>query len=149
MTYSPLPAQYEKEHRLQFEAKAPSWTFVVISGSVGGSLLFVGGDDENYTTHEMELVVGPWWRDVQDVVPFVTVNGFDESNADEDDEMGWSIEQLTWDTVGGTQGPNIDEERIRLKFKILLKGEEAHVTRIGYYLTAGGRALGAGGIDSP
>ena len=148
MAFSPHPAQFEKEHRMSFRPASPDWIFVVFSGSVGGSLMLGGEKDDAYTHNEMEIIVGPWWRDVQSVVPFVAMTGFDNADADDDDEQGWSIEHLTWDTVGGT-GPNVDEERIRLKFWVDLKGENSRLTRISYTVTAAGRELGSGGIDAP
>ena len=66
----------------------------------------------------MRLLVGPFWQNVEAVVPSVTINGFWNSNADEDDEQKWEIKDLTWDTVNEF-GPNQDELRIRLNCKVL------------------------------
>ena len=142
------PDGFDKEHRHQFEAKAPSWVHVVASGSAPLSLT-IGTSDEFWEEYDVHLVVGPWWRDVQVVVPFVTMNGFHQNDWDEVDQAGWVIRDLSWDTVGGNQAPHLDEERIRLKFVVSVKGEGSFVMRIGYYFTAAGRRLGVEGLDSP
>jgi hypothetical protein len=149
MAFEPIAAAYEKEHRLEFAASDPSGPHVVASGSVNVAAGLKGNPDEDfYAEYDVYLVVGPWWKDVRTVVPFVTVNGAFNENIDEDDSFAWNISDLTWDTVGGT-GPNIDEERIRLKFKVAAKGENTVISRIAYYLTARGRELGHLGLKSP
>jgi hypothetical protein len=153
MAYEPAPNQYQKEHRYQFFAKSPSGPHVVVSGYVGGgfeTLDLTGNpdDDDVWEIHEVYLIVGPWWKSVKSVVPTVTVAGFRNKNADEDDMQGWEVRGLTWDTVGGT-GPFVDEERIRLKFWVHVLGINSKVTALGYYLFARGRELGHLGLDSP
>ena len=140
---------FDEEHRHQFEPKSPSWVHVVASGSaqLGGSV--VGTSDDLYEKYEVQLVVGPWWRDVQSVVPFVTINGFQQNDWDSVDEAGWWISNLSWDTVGGNQGPHLDEERIRLKFEVRVKGEGSSISKIAYNFTAAGRRLGVKGLGSP
>ncbi|MGI9551862.1 MAG: hypothetical protein ACR2MT_11730 [Aurantibacter sp.] len=149
MAYTPLPGSYEPEHRYQFSAKNPAGVHVVVSGNVLTSDDLRGNEDETVdNVHEVHFIVGPWWRDVNSVVPSVRITGFINSDADIDDEQGWNIRELTWDTVGGT-GPNISEERIRLKFKVRVRGEKSIVRNIGYYLIASGRRLGEVGLKSP
>ena len=62
-----------------------------MQGSVNTEGLVIGnsfdGVDNEY---ELQLVVGPFRRDVRSVVPSVTVNGFWNSNADEGDEQKWA-----------------------------------------------------------
>ena len=86
---------------------------------------------------------------VEQVVPIVTVTAFDNSNADEDNQQGWRLAGLTWDTVDGTGEAHGDEERIRLKFQAAVKGENSAIRGSGYYLTAHGRGLGLDGLDTP
>jgi hypothetical protein len=145
----PEPNKFEAEYRYRFDAKSPSGPHVVVQGNVNTEELMIGNEFEEVDNeYELHLVVGPFWKSVNAVVPSVTVNGFWNSNADEDDEQKWEIKDLTWDAVSGT-GPNIDEERVRLKFTVLLRGENSKITRIGYYLIARGRQLGKGGLDQP
>lgn len=149
MAYSPLPSDYEPEHRYQFEVNNPAGVHVVLSGNISTRGELPGQEDEeNFNIHEVHMLVGPWWTALRSVVPSVYVNGFENKAADVDDEQGWKIRDLTWDTVGGT-GANIDEERIRLKFTLLVKGEESFIRHIGYNLMASGRYLGHKGLNSP
>jgi hypothetical protein len=150
MAYEPIPGQYEPEHRYQFTAANPAGPHVIVSGNVLISDDLKGNEDDSvFNVYDVYLVVGPWWKDVESVVPSVRIDGFINSNADEDDEQAWNITDLIWDTVGGPPGPNVDEERIRLKFKVGIKGENSIVRYIGYYLIARGRELGKGGLESP
>jgi hypothetical protein len=111
---------------------------------------FLKGHENEETDNEYDvyLLVGPYWKDVEAVVPSVTIDGFHNDNADEDDEQKWEIKGLTWDTVNEF-GPNSDELRIRLKFTVLVRGERSFVIRLGYYLIARGRQLGSGGLNAP
>jgi hypothetical protein len=143
-----MAAIYEKEYRLQFASEKPSGIVVVFSGSVQGFEPAIGGSDASFNNVNVTILVGPYWRDVQEVVPFVTLNGVLNTNSDEDDALGWLISDLKWDTEGGT-GDFIDEERIRLKFTIALRGEYTSSNRVGYYVTARGRRLGHLGIKAP
>ena len=129
----PDASAYEPEWRLQFEAKDPAGAHVVISGRVtmtqqlepplGALDMLIGTSDEKYRTYEVRLRVGPWWQSVAAVVPFVWVMAFDNSNADEDDEQGWSLEGLSWDIAGGLSEGHGEEARIQLKFQVSVKGE--------------------------
>ncbi len=143
-----FPLGYEKEHRYQFEAKRPAGDHVVLSGAtvIRGA---VGEKDEFFTEYDVRLVVGPWWRHVGSVVPFVTIAYFQNSDWDEVDEAGWAVSNLVWDTIGGPDSPGPDEERIRLKFTLSVKGIGSTVSRIAYQLTARGRHLGIEGLNSP
>jgi hypothetical protein len=89
--YAPDSALYEPEHRYQFTAENPAGPHVVIQGTAGaaeGALL--GNEDEEIANeYEMHLVVGPYWKYVDSAVPSVTINGFWNSNADEDDQQIW------------------------------------------------------------
>jgi hypothetical protein len=59
-----------------------------------------------------------------------------------------TISGLTWDAVSGT-GPDVNEERIRLKFFADVKGENSKMYRFGYFDFARGRELGRGGVKEP
>ncbi|MGI9546127.1 MAG: hypothetical protein ACR2MM_02730 [Flavobacteriaceae bacterium] len=142
-----FPAGWEKEHRYQFAAKSPAGPHVVLSGAV--VLHAKGEEDDQYTGYDVRIVVGPWWRDVASVVPFVTIAAFVNDDWDSVDEAGWGISKLEWDTIGGPNTPAPDEERIRLKFNLSVKGEGSMVFRIAYQLTARGRRLGVNGLNSP
>jgi len=146
----PNASQYEPEYRYQFAAKSPSGPHVVVQGSVNTEPEQLKGFplDEYSTVYDVRLLVGPYWRDVQAVVPTVTIDGFWNSNSDEDDEQQWRIYDLHWDTVGEF-GPSNDELRIRLTFKVLVQGEYSRVMRIGYHVFARGRRLGEGGLNEP
>ena len=148
ITEATYPINFEKEHRYQFEAKSPAGPHVVVSGNTWG-LGTLGTNDDTFEDYEVRLIVGPWWKDVQNVVPFVTINGFMNDDWDEVDAAGWEVTDLTWDTVGGDQAPHLDEERIRLKFILRVRGEGSAVIRTAYHFFARGRQLGAEGLGSP
>jgi len=150
--FEPSGSAYEPEHRYRFTVTDPSGPHVVIQGSVTEELPYVtmkGNEDEEWSNeYEVRLLVGPFWKHVGAVVPNVTINGFYNWNADEDDEQLWEILDLTWDTVNEF-GPSHDELRIRLKFKVRVRGARSRVIRIGYYVFARGRGLGEGGVNEP
>lgn len=150
--YEPAANAYEAEYRHCFEAKSPTigtkFPHVIVQGSVCGIPLMGNEDEEKDNQYDVRLLVGPYWKNVEAVVPSVTIDGFWNSNADQDDQQKWEIKELKWDTVNEF-GPNNDELRIRLKFKVLVRGEESHVFRFGYYLIAMGRQLGDGGLNIP
>lgn len=142
------------EHRLHFKPGDPAWDHVVASGEVdllqpsSSSLELQGLFDDDTSMYEVHLKVGPWWRDVQVCVPYVTINGFKNTNADEDDEQEWLIRDLKWAT-DGEGAPNPGEVRIRLEFKVGLRGEASWLQWLGYHFTAAGRRLGVGGVSQP
>jgi hypothetical protein len=140
---------FEPEWRYRFDASSPGGPHVVVSGN-GTDWSVNGESDEKETEYEVRMVVGPFWGGggVVSVVPIVVVSRYRNLNSDEDDMQGWSIAELTWDAVSGT-GPNSAEERIRLKFKATVQGQYSQLPGFGYYLTARGRQLGAGGLNSP
>jgi hypothetical protein len=142
------------EHRLAFKPAAPAWDHVVVSGEVdiesssSEALALQGEFDDSSSTYEVHLIVGPWWRDVRVCVPSVTINGFNNTDADDDDQQLWIIRDLKW-TTDGEGAPNPDEVRIRLEFMVDLRGESSWLRRFGYHFTAAGRKLGVGGISQP
>jgi hypothetical protein len=142
------------EHRLRFKPAEPDWEHVVVSGEVDlmtvtfQSLTLQGDFDDSTSWYEVHLKVGPWWRDVRVCVPHVTINGFRNTDADEDDEQEWVIRNLKW-TTDGEGAPNPGEVRIRLEFQIGLRGEASWLQWLGYGFTAAGRLLGVGGVTQP
>src|SRR4051794_5912243 len=95
---------------------------------------------------EVILTVGPWLRGVTHVVPSVTINGYRNTDSDDDNAQGWFIDSLTWDAISGT-GNHKDEERIRLKFNVHVRGESSQITHLGYFVFARARHMGKDGID--
>jgi hypothetical protein len=142
------------EHRLRFKPADPAWEHVVASGEVNladssfEALVLQGEFDDSTSMYEVHLKVGPWWRDVQVCVPHVTIAGFKNTDADEDDQQEWIIRDLKW-TTDGEGAPNAGEVRIRLEFKVGLRGEASWLRWLGYHFTAAGRKLGVGGISQP
>lgn len=152
---SPIPiikpdaGSFEPEHRGLYGTDPAAHIGVIVQGSVfppNGTFKGAAGDE--FAVYEVHLLVGPFWRHVQSVVPSVTVNGFYSSNPDQDDFMRWHVDHLRWDTEGEL-GSSQDELRIRLKFHLGVQGEHAEITRIGYYLMASGRRLGVDGLGVP
>lgn len=142
---------YEPEWRYMFQATSPSGPHVVVSGrGHDTSLELQGHSDDVFSPYDVQMIVGPWWGEggVVSVVPLVTPLHYDQQNADEDDQQGWRISNLTWDAVSGT-GAYVGEERIRLNFTAEIKGESGWMDSFGYYLMARGRTLGHEGLGSP
>jgi hypothetical protein len=145
-------ANVAPEFRHAFRAQSPAWDHAVVSGEVDfvniAPIAVRGTDDDVMDEYEIHVRVGPWWRDVRVCVPFVTINGFLNTNADEDDQQAWIIRDLKWAT-DGEGAPNPGGVRIRLEFKVGLQGEYSWLRQLGYYFTAAGRRLGVGGIGEP
>jgi len=140
---------FEAEHRAIFQPEFDAHDGAIVQGTVGTPGIFKGADDDDdIALYHVRMLVGPFWKDVQSVVPKVTIDGFFSSNPDQDDNMRWTVQGLEWDTVGEF-GPNNDELRIRLKFDVLVQGEHANVWALGYYLMASGRRFGSGGLNTP
>ena len=147
----PAPSSYEAENRFAFTGSlSPAGAYVVGQGSVDMKPYEVIGHplDKFSILYKVELIVGPYWKDVSLVTPQVVIDGFHNANADEDDEQAWRISNLTWDRVGGF-GPNGNLKRIRLKFEVLVQGEYSQLTRLGYHYFARGRELGPDGVAEP
>ena len=140
------------EFRHSFRAADPAWDHAVVSGEVDfvniAPIAVEGIDDDNLEEYEIHMKVGPWWRDVRVCVPSVTINGYLNTNSDEDDQQQWIIRNLKWAT-DGEGAPHPGEVRIRLEFKVGLQGEYSWLRQLGYSFTAAGRALGVGGIQAP
>lgn len=96
-----------------------------------------GEDEESFREHDVEVVVGPWWRAVRQVTPMVTVSFWSHRNSDEDDNSGWAVHDVTWDTVGGT-GAHLEQEKIQIRCKVSVRGEHARVVALGYHVLGRG-----------
>ena len=142
------------EHRHAFKPASPSWDHVVVSGEVdldnssAEAVALQGHSDDDTSFYEVHLKVGPWWRDVQTCVPQVSIDGYLNHDADEDDQQSWIIRNLKW-TTDGEGAPNVGEVRIRLEFEVGLRGEATWLRGLGYGFTAAGRRLGVGGVGQP
>lgn len=148
MPYEPLPSYYDNEHRYAFEAKAPAGPHVVVSGRVHAEAL--SDSDTTIKTTSMILTLGPWLIGISDVVPYVSISEFWNHDADEDDEQAWSISKPQWDTIGPNPKPGQDdEERVRLKFDVGLKGEASRVGYVSYYVFIRARQMGKDGLKFP
>ncbi len=147
--YEPNADYFEAEHRGSYTPDPTAHKGAIVQGNVILPRETLMGHVEDYLpkSYAVQMLVGPYWQDVQSVVPSVTINGFHSSNPDQDDFMSWQVLSLSWDTVG-QQGPH-DELRIRLKFRLIIYGVHAQIHRLGYYLMASGRRLGEGGLSKP
>jgi hypothetical protein len=146
--YDPPGSYYEPEHRYRFTAPDPAGSHVVIQGSIMANIGWPPSDDEFVTEYHVHLLVGPYWKHVEAVVPSVTIALFRNPNADEDDQQYWEILDVDWQLLSGT-GAHVGEFRIRLNFKVRVGGENSNVGRISYFVFARGRELGDGGLNEP
>jgi len=145
----PPKGDFDAEHRGFFQPEMEAHVGVIVQGSVETRDILNGNeDDQVIQSFDIRMLVGPFWTNVANVVPKVTIDGFRSTNPDQDDFVWWEVTNLRWDTLG-EQGPNNNELRIRLLFRVNVQGEHAQVIRLGYFLLASGRTLGDGGIDAP
>lgn len=145
----PPSGTFDAEHRGFFQPETEAHVGVIIQGNVDTRDVIKGDEwDQVIQSYDIRMLVGPYWTQIENVVPKVTIDGFDSKNPDQDDFMRWEVLGLRWDSIG-EQGPNNDELRIRLRFRVDVQGEHARIVRLGYFLMASGRRLGVGGINEP
>lgn len=94
-------------------------------------------DDDEWAFHPCQLVVGPWWTEIDSATPLLHVNFWNHSDADEDDNSGFHISGIHCDDVGGT-GPHDDDRRLRILCEVEVRGENARVESLGYFVHAKG-----------
>ena len=102
---------------------------VTFSGVIG--VWARGNDDDHFNEEHCELVVGPWWRAVRGATPSLNIGFWSHEGSDSDDNSGFAISDVRWDTVGGTGG-HANDERLRIKCDVSVKGEGAKVVALGY-----------------
>ena len=143
-------SMHDPEHRIWFRPEAPSWDFVTVSGHAEvNSLEIWGTADDVWEEYEVHIWIGPWWKDVRNVVPSISVDAFDNPNADEDDWQGYRIKNLVWATDGEGAPAGSNEVRVRLEFLFGIRGENSYLRSFGYRATIAGRGLGEGGLNEP
>jgi hypothetical protein len=134
------PSTQKKEEWLKFRAEAPSGQgqdVVVVSGYASYYQDQMSGSEENDyadVPYEITLWVGPKWRELNDVSPTAFLAGFQAYEADEAQMTGMEIQECHWEFPD----PN-PTQQIRLIVKaVMMGGEHAHMTVVGYHLTARG-----------
>ena len=148
------PSHVTAEFRHGFKEPGTDWDHVVVSGEIdllisgNNNFLILGETDDDMKWYEIHVLVGPWWRSLSKVVPYVSNTGFINFNADEDNKIGWAIANVRW-ARDGDGAPHPEEERVRLEFDVGVQGELSKLFRLSYHVTAAGRRLGDGGIDEP
>ncbi|HKZ04235.1 MAG TPA: hypothetical protein VJU81_02090 [Methylomirabilota bacterium] len=143
-------SMHEPEHRIRFRPQDPAWEFVTVSGHVSINELQVWGtDDDVWDEYEVHMWIGPWWKGVSNVVPSVSIDHYDNPNADEDDWQGFYIKNLVWATDGQGAPSGSNEVRVRLEFIVGIRGENGYIRGLGYRATMAGRRLGEGGVNEP
>jgi hypothetical protein len=93
------------------------------------------GDDR--ISFDVQLIVGPAWRDVFQCAPIIAPRDYFNLNADEDDYQGFRISWCLWEKV---QVGN--DKRIRLKFNMSQLGEITFFVGITYQIIATGFIVG-------
>jgi hypothetical protein len=137
----------ELEHRLQFPKAGGQEVHVAVAGNAAAANQLRGWTDAG-TTYDVSMVVGPYWNDIDAVVPKVTIDGVYQEDADEDDRQAFTVAGLSWDSIG-EQGPHRDLLRIRLNFGVHVAGERSYLGWIGYTLFARGLRRDELSIDDP
>jgi hypothetical protein len=90
-------------------------------------------EDIHLLQSEIQITVGPKWRNIHQCSPLIAPNQYINTDADEDDAQGWNIFPCTWETVE-SEGA----KRIRLKFSMGQRGQKTLFFGIGYQATATG-----------
>jgi hypothetical protein len=90
-------------------------------------------DEDVDVTFDVEIIVGPTWRDVKQCSPMIAPRSYQNTNADEDDQQQWVISPCSWEEAEMGVG-----KRIRLKFAMHQRGEETSFNGIAYQVTATG-----------
>jgi hypothetical protein len=92
-------------------------------------------DADNILTWDLDITVGPPWREVRTVAPLVVITDTFSTGTDSDDEFESAIRfrNPKW-TVEGVSG----QEKIVLHVSIMQAGEKLKILRLGYTVTATG-----------
>lgn len=137
------PTTQVKEEWLKFRAEPPAGQgpdVAVVSGYAGYyQSQILGSSDSDYAgvQYELRLWVGPQWRDLNDVSPTAFVSGFRHMSSDEADMTGMELTECRWEFPD----PN-PTRQIRLIIKVLMMGgDDANLTGVGYHLTARGSLM--------
>jgi len=95
---------------------------------------------------DLDITVGPDWRQVRTVAPLVVVTDVYSSGTDEDDyfECGVHFRAPKW-TVEGVLGA----QKIVLHVSIKQAGEKLYIYRLGYSVTATGDLRDAASFVPP
>ena len=92
-------------------------------------------DEDDILTWDLDITVGPPWREVRTVAPLVVITDVFSTGTDTDDafESGVRFRSPKW-TVEGVSG----QEKIVLHVSIEQAGEKLQILRLGYTVTATG-----------
>ena len=92
-------------------------------------------DADDVFTWDLDITVGPPWREVRTVAPLVVITDVYSNGTDSDDqfESGIRFRNPKW-TVEGVSG----QEKIVLHVSIEQAGEKLQILRLGYTVTATG-----------
>jgi hypothetical protein len=92
-------------------------------------------DADDVLTWDLDITVGPDWREVRTAAPLVVVTDVFSTSTDSDDrfESGVVFRSPKW-TVEGVSG----HEKIVLHVSVLQAGEDLMMLRLGYSVTATG-----------
>jgi hypothetical protein len=134
------PTMQTKEEWLKFRFDGPGDNgkdVAVVSGYASYHQDQIRGSDESDyadVPYEVTLWVGPKWRELNDVSPTAHLAGFAAYEADEAQMTGMEIHECRWEFPD----PN-PTQQIRLIIKlVMMGGEHAYLTVLGYHLTARG-----------
>ena len=111
-------------------------TLLVMSGkfSPNSSL---NSSDNSFQPNLIKHVVGPSWHDIDFATVYLNLTNFQNSNADEDDALGWKYVQPEWRKIKG-YGPLSSEYRLQVSLDLQLKGDNSKVKEISYLIFAYG-----------
>jgi hypothetical protein len=92
-------------------------------------------DADDAFTWDLDITVGPPWREVRTVAPLIVITDVWSNGTDSDDEFesGIRFRNPKW-TVEGVSG----QEKIVLHVTIEQAGEKLQILRLGYTVTATG-----------
>jgi len=117
------PSFYASPHELRTRT-GDGRNLVVLSGYAGFHLRGSGGSWRRVTG---QLVRGPRWRRLDDVVPIISLAAI--SNRYHAVNAGWAVDWCNWCNCGG---------RIYLRCGLAIRDSDGYLLRVAYHITAVG-----------
>lgn len=128
---------------------APEYRFLYTSGTGNSQIVHISGvikcdpkeligheKDQNTQDYLVVVNVGPWFSKIQEVIPNISVSGFENTNSDEDNFQRWLTPGISFKIVN--VGPNSDKQ-IQLHISAHVKGQYSCITHFSYQLVVKGQ----------
>ncbi len=126
------------EYRFLYSAGSGNSQIVHISGVINCNPRELIGDpkDKNIQDYLIIVNVGPWFTKIQEVVPNISVTGFENTNSDSDDIQMWLTPGISFKIVN--VGSNTAKQ-VQLHISAHVQGEYSCITHFSYNLVVKGQ----------